>query len=175
MSEKEAVLDRIRALDVPHEEWFHEAAHTMEDCLRLPFAAPEVTICKNMLLCNRQQTAYYFYITLWNKRFRTADVSRLLGVSRLSFAPEEALTTLLRTESGSLAPFGLWYDTEKRIRFVVDEAVLQTERIAFHPCDNTATVVFSQRDFWDRIVPTLGHPPVFLKVPSAEAAGSIQE
>ena len=168
MSHKEDVLARLDRLGVPHETWHHEAAFTMEACYALPFASPEVMICKNILLCNRQQTAFYLYITPAFKRFRTADVSKLLGVSRLSFAPEEKLLPMLGVTSGSLSPFALWYDQDRLITFAADEAVRTTPRIAFHPCDNTATVVFTQEDFWDGVIPALRRP-LMLRVPEPPA------
>ncbi len=165
MSNKAAVLERLNAMNIPHDVYEHEAAFSMEDCLALPFATPDVTICKNILLCTRQKTEFYLYLTLAGKHFRTADVSKLLGTSRLSFAPEECLMDMLQLQSGSLNPMGLWYDASHRISFVVDRAVQQTPRIAFHPCDNTATVVFDQDVFWKQVVPTLGAVPIFLTVP----------
>ena len=84
---KEQVLTKLEALGIPCEVFQHAAAHTMEDCLALPYAAPDVTFCKNILLCNRQQTAFYLYVTPPEKPFRTSVVSKLLGSSRLSFAP----------------------------------------------------------------------------------------
>ena len=164
MSNKAIILDRLRAMDVPFELFEHEAAYTMEDCLALPFAQEDVTICKNMLLCNTKEI--WLYLTLAGKRFRKSTVSKLIGTSRLQFAQESMLTELLETASGSLAPFGLWFDSAHKVRFAVDEAVRQTRRIAFHPCDNTATVVFLQEDFWCRVVPELGTEPLFLTVPT---------
>ena len=113
-------------------------------------------------MCNRQQTAFYLYVTLPDKPFRTADTSKLLHSSRLSFAPSECLPTMLGLESGSLSPLGLWFDEEKRIQLVFDHDVKREGRIAFHPCDNTATVVFAQEVFWTQVVPTLGHEPIWL-------------
>ena len=164
MSNKAVILERLRALGVPFDLYEHAPAYTMEECLALPFAQEDVTICKNMLLCNAHET--WLYLSLAGKRFRTATVSKLIGTSRLQFAPESMLMELCETESGSLAPFGLWSDTAHRIRFAVDDAVMRTRRIAFHPCDNTATVVFLQEDFWSRVVPELGTEPLFLTVPT---------
>ena len=147
MSNKARVLNHLQALSIPCEVYEHPAVFTMEECLALPYAAPDVTFCKNILLCNRQQTAFYLYVTLPDKPFRTADTSKLLHSSRLSFAPSECLPTMLGLESGSLSPLGLWFDEG---------------RIAFHPCDNTATVVFAQEVFWTQVVPTLGHEPIWL-------------
>lgn len=169
MSNKTDIFQRLDALGVPYARFDHAPAYTMEDCLALPFAEADVTICKNILLCNRQQTEYYLYVTLAGKPFRTGTVSKLLGSSRLSFAPEEALNRIMQVESGSLAPFGLWYAGEAKVCFAVDNDVRQTQRIAFHPCDNTATVVFDQADFWQRIVPDFGIAPRFIDVPAPDA------
>lgn len=162
MSNKLKVMEHLQALHVPHEYHEHAPAQTMADCLALPFAAPDVTFCKNILLCNRQQTAFYLYVTPPDKPFRTADTSKALGSSRLSFAPSELLPELLGLESGSLSPLGLWFDTENHIQLVFDREICHDGRIAFHPCDNTATIIFRQNVFFHQVVPTLKHPPIWL-------------
>lgn len=162
MSSKRIVTERLREMGIPFAYYEHAPARTMADCLALPWAGPEVTFCKNILLCNRQQTAFYLYVTLPDKVFRTSEVSHALGSSRLSFAPAECLMELLALESGSLSPLGLWFDGEKRVQPVFDRAVRREGKIAFHPCDNTATCVFDQAVFWEQVVPALGHDPVWL-------------
>jgi len=79
-----------------------------------------------------------------------------LGVSRLSFAPNEALPELLHLTSGSVSPLALLYDREHQIVFGYEKAIRATEKIAFHPCDNSATLVFRQDDFWGKVLPALG-------------------
>ena len=162
MSTKETIMARIRALNIPHEYYEHAAAHTMADCLALPYAAPDVCFCKNLLLCNTPKTAFFLYVTLPDKVFRTGDVSKRLGSSRLSFAPPECLPEMLHLESGSLSPLGLWFDTEQRIRLAFDKDIRREGRIAFHPCDNTATVLFDQQVFFEQVVPSLEHAPLFI-------------
>lgn len=54
MSNKARVLKHLQALSIPCEVYEHPAVFTMEECLALPYAAPDVTFCKNILLCNRQ-------------------------------------------------------------------------------------------------------------------------
>ena len=162
MSTKNTIMETVRALHVPYEYHEHAAAHTMADCLALPYAAEDVTFCKNLLLCNTPKTAFYLYVTMPDKPFRTGDVSKRLGSSRLSFAPPECLMDMLHLESGSLSPLGLWFDTDQRIRLAFDKDVQREGRIAFHPCDNTATVLFDQQVFWDQVVPALAHEPIFI-------------
>ena len=52
MSNKARVLKHLQALSIPCEVYEHPAVFTMEECLALPYAAPDVTFCKNILLCN---------------------------------------------------------------------------------------------------------------------------
>ncbi|MCE5342132.1 MAG: prolyl-tRNA synthetase associated domain-containing protein [Eubacteriales bacterium] len=141
----------------------HAQADTIEDCLAMPFITDQVTICKNVFLCNRQQTDFYLLLLRPKTPFRTAVVSKALGVSRLSFAPEASLMSLLRLKPGSVSPLGLVFDTERRVTLCYEAAVRRTPQIAFHPCDNTATLVFTQDEFWDRVLPALGVTPIMVE------------
>ena len=157
MSNKAVVLQHLDTLQIPYALYEHPAAFTMEDCYALPFAGPDVTFCKNLLLCNRQKTAFYLLVISPDSHFRTAELSHELGVSRLSFAPEDALPRLLGLEKGAVSPLGLWFDQEQQVRLLFERALRKPGKIAFHPCDNTATVVFEQEVFWQQVVPTLKH------------------
>lgn len=75
---------------------------------------------------------------------------------------------MLGLESGSLTPLALIFDRQQEIRLVLDGDIRREGRIAFHPCENTATVIFGQDVFHDRVVPLLGHPPTVLQVPWPE-------
>lgn len=157
MSNKAVVLQHLDTLQIPYALYEHPAAFTMEECYALTFAGPDVTFCKNLLLCNRQQTAFYLLVISPDSHFRTAELSHELGVSRLSFAPEDALPRLLGLEKGAVSPLGLWFDQEQQVRLLFERAIRKPGKIAFHPCDNTATVVFEQEVFWQQVVPTLKH------------------
>ena len=157
---RQSVLKLLDQNHIPYQFYTHERAHSIDDCLRMPFITDEVTICKNILLCNRQQTKYFLLLLKPLTPFRTSVVSKALGVSRLSFAPEESLERLLHLTSGSVSPLGLMFDKFKSITLCYETAVKSTELIAFHPCDNSATLVFTQQVFWEQVVPLLGILPV---------------
>ncbi len=158
-------LETLALLDQSHVEYErhdHAPAHTIEDCLAMPFINDSITICKNILLCNRQKTDHYLMLLKPSTPFRTAVVSKALGVSRLSFAPDDTLPKLLHLTAGSVCPFGLIFDTERSIHFAYERSVRDTPRIAFHPCDNATTLIFTQEAFWSQVVPLLGHEPIGL-------------
>ena len=156
-----AFLDKIA---IPYEYHEHERAHTIEDCLKMSFITSDVTICRNILLCNRQQTAHYLLLLRPHTPFRTSVVSKLLGSSRLSFAPVDTLEEKLHLTSGSVSPLGLLFDKDKQIKLCYEDAVRATPRIAFHPCDNSATVIFDQAIFFEQVIPVLEIEPVCLSL-----------
>jgi len=162
---RQKVLELLNTNGIQYDYHEHERAHTIDDCLRMDFIDEKVTICKNILLCNRQKTQFYLMLLKPLTPFRTAVVSKALGVSRLSFAPENALEELLHLTSGSVSPLGLMFDPEHNITLCYEPGIRDTEKIAFHPCDNAATVVFTQDEFWRKVIPALGVHPVEVQLP----------
>ena len=55
----------------------------------------------------------------------TKDISKKLGVSRLSFVSADEMMTLVDTAPGSLGIFSLLFDKEKKIRFAADSDLLK--------------------------------------------------
>lgn len=164
------VLQFLDSSQIPYEMHEHERAFTIDDCLQMPFIDENVTICKNILLCNRQKTQFYLMLLKPLTPFRTAVVSKALGVSRLSFAPEGTLEERLHLTSGSVSPLGLMYDREHEITLCYEPGIRDTQRIAFHPCDNAATVIFTQDVFWHQVLPALGVRAVEVALPAEENA-----
>ncbi len=159
MNSRNIVIETLKEWNVPFAHHTHQAAHTIDDCLQMDFIGPDVVICKNIFLCNRQQTEFYLMLLHPKKQFRTADVSKALGVSRLSFAPDAFLPGMLGLLPGAVSPLGLIFDKEHRITLVCDSAILGYPRIAFHPCVNTETVIFEMNDFFDKVLPQMGVTP----------------
>lgn len=167
---KEDILQFLENQDVPYTLFEHEAKYTIEDCLLEPgLAQPGVTMPRNILLTNRQQTAFYLLIISPRKPFRTAVVSKLLGVSRLSFAPPERLMELMGLLPGAVSPLALLFDREKQVQLVVDDDLLSFEKLWFHPAVNTASVEIATRDFLRRVLPGMGRTPCVITI--ADTAG----
>lgn len=79
LSTRREILALLNDNGIPYELHEHERAFTIDDCLRMPFIGPDVTICKNILLCNRQKTRFYLMLLKPLTPFRTAVVSKALG------------------------------------------------------------------------------------------------
>jgi len=158
------VYDWLDGLGVPYARVDHEAAQTMEICLGIEgvLGAP---ICKNLFLCNRQQTDFYLLLMPGDKPFRTKELSSQIGTSRLSFATPEHMARFLGVTPGSVTVLGLMNDQEHAITLLIDKDLLQHEHIGCHPCVNTATLALRTEDVLDTLLPSLGITPVFVSLP----------
>ena len=138
-----------------------EACHTVEQVLGWP-------ICKNLFLCNRQKTQYYLLMLEGDKVFKTKDLSKQLGVARLSFAGPEDMEALLGLTPGSVTVLGLMHDTENKVQLVMDKPIYEAEQVSCHPCISTSTLTLSTRDLLDKLLPALRHDPIVVDLPDPE-------
>ena len=152
------VYDFLDALNVEYAYLDHEAAMTMEACAEVDRFLGAV-MCKNLLLCNRQNTAFYLLLIPGDKPFKTKELSHQIGSSRLSFASGEYMEQLLDITPGSLSVLGLMNDKEMRVQLLIDRDVLQGEFIGCHPCVNTSSLRLRIDDLMNAIVPAMGHTP----------------
>lgn len=134
---------------------------SMEVCAQVD-AILQIHICKNLFLCNRQQTDFYLLIMPGDKSFKTRELSHQLGVSRLSFAGEEAMRAYLGVTPGSVTVLGLMNDEDNRVRLLIDEDVLEEEWFGCHPCRNTSSVKFHTTDLREKILPAVHHTPTIV-------------
>ena len=139
MDRSEDILQYLRRLNIPYVLYEHEPKETIEAC--------------------QQETAFYLVLLRHDRAFRTAVVSKLLGVSRLSFAKSELLPDMLGLEAGAVSPLGLVFDTEHRIQLGIDSALLNFPRLLFHPGVNHRSVELAADDFFHRFLPACGHQP----------------
>ncbi len=158
------VYDLLDSLGISYQRVDHPAAMSMEACAEIDKVL-SATTCKNLLLCNRQQTDFYLFLMSGNKVFKTKELSAQLGVSRLSFASPEAMEQYLDITPGSLSVFGLMNDKDNRVKLVIDKPILNGEHIGFHPCINTTTLRIKMVDLLERIIPAMAHTPTFVELP----------
>lgn len=71
----------------------------------------------------------------------------VIGSAKLSFGKPELMAEALGVTPGSVTAFALMNDPEKRVTFVLDKALLETEPLNFHPLVNTATTAVSAEGF----------------------------
>ncbi|MGI6029485.1 MAG: prolyl-tRNA synthetase associated domain-containing protein [Candidatus Heteroscillospira sp.] len=145
----------------------HEHTDTIEACAAIEKLL-DVHVCKNLFLCNRQATQFYLLMMPGHKSFRTGTVSKILGVSRLSFASAENMERLLGLQPGSVTVLGLLNDTGHQVQLVIDADVLREPYIGCHPCISTSSLKIRTADLMERILPALGVTPRIVELPDGE-------
>ena len=134
---------------------------TMEACEEIDRTLGDNTaICKNLFLCNRQETSFYLLLMPGEKPFKTKDLSSQINSARLSFAKPEYMEKYLDITPGSVSVMGLMNDTENHVQLLIDQDVLQGEWIGCHPCVNTSSLRIRTADLLEKILPATGHSPI---------------
>ena len=156
--------DLLDALGVEFQRIDHEAAMTMEACVEIDKVL-DATICKNLLLCNRQATSFYLLMIPGDKQFKTSVLSKIIGSSRLSFAKPEYMEEYLDITPGSVSVLGLMNDHDHHVELLMDEDILKGEYFGCHPCINTSSLRIKTKDLMEKIIPAMDHPARIVALP----------
>lgn len=159
--------DFLDELGVEYHRVDHDPAATMEVCAEIDRVL-DAMICKNLFLCNRQQTDFYLLMIPGDKTFKTKDISHQLGTARLSFGSAEKMDELLDVHPGSVSVLALLNDPAGRVRLVMDEEVRGRVFFGCHPCENTSSLRIRTDDLMQKILPALHHTPTFVSLPRYE-------
>lgn len=163
------VYDFLDKLGIQYQRIDHEAAMTMEACEEIDRALGDnTTICKNLFLCNRQETDFYLLLMPGDKPFKTKDLSAQIHSARLSFAKPEYMEKYLDITPGSVSVLGLMNDSEKKVQLLIDEDVMKEPYFGCHPCINTSSLKFTTEDLMQKTIPALEHEPVTVTLPVPE-------
>ena len=162
-----AIYDKLEELSIPYVRVDHDHADTIEICHEVEKTLG-AQICKNLFLCNRQQTEFYLLMMPGDKPFKTKFLSAQLGCSRLSFADADHMAQYLQTVPGSVSALELLFDTEHRVRLVLDRDLLRCEDIGAHPGISTSSLRLKRDDLL-RYVAAVGHEPIIIDLPDPRA------
>ena len=138
-----AELDR---LGVAHRTEEHEAVFTVAESAGVKAGLPGGH-AKTLLVRDRTKpdARLFLLVALGATRVDLKAVGAALGAKgRLSFASPETLLEVLAITPGSVTPFALMADTDRRIEAVVlDAALTAHDPVWFHPLRNTASTAVS--------------------------------
>lgn len=166
MVSKQDIYDLLREKGIWHEITEHQAVFSMEelDSIELPY--PEAD-AKNLFVRDDKRRSYYLITVKGDKHVALKEFRRNQGTRPLTFAKADELSAILGLIPGSVTPFGLLNDSEKKVVFYLDEAFQDgSELIGVHPNDNTATVWMKAEDLV-RIIREHGNEVRYVCVDSA--------
>ncbi len=148
-------------LGIAHETREHEAAFTVEDARALRGAIPGGHT-KNLFLKDKKGRLW-LVVADEETRVDLKQLHKRMGAARLSFGKAELMEQVLGVSPGSVTPFALMNDREGKVTVVLDERMMEHERLNFHPLENTATTTISRQDLLD-FLRTTGHEPLIIDV-----------
>ncbi|MBQ7972605.1 MAG: prolyl-tRNA synthetase associated domain-containing protein [Lachnospiraceae bacterium] len=158
------VYDLLDSLDIKYERTDHEEANTMEACNEIDRIL-DVIICKNLFLCNRQETQFYLLMMPGDKPFKTKDISQQINSARLSFGKPEYMEEFLDIKPGAVSIMGLMNDKENKVQLLIDKPVIESEFIGCHPCVSTSSLKIKTSDVLKKYLPAIGHEAIVVDLP----------
>jgi Ala-tRNA(Pro) deacylase len=118
--------------------------------------------CKNLFIKDRKG-GIWLVVMPADKRADLAWLEKTLGAPRFSFARPEALQEVLELTPGSVTPFGLINDRQRRVTVILDQDMLDAEWMNVHPLHNAASTTLRSADLL-RFVRALGYDPIIIRL-----------
>lgn len=149
------LLRRLDELGIAHATTDHPAVFTVEESEKLHVDMPGIH-SKNLFFKDAGDRLWL----LTAEAHRRVDLKTLhtrIGAKRLSFGKPDLLMEVLGVTPGSVTPFALINDVQRRVTFVLDAVMADAPQLNFHPLENTATTCVSAEGL-RAFLRSTGHP-----------------
>jgi Ala-tRNA(Pro) deacylase len=153
------LLDELK---IHFDYYEHPPAPTIEEA-RKYWKDIEATHCKNLFFRNHKGNRHYLVIIEHSRDLFIHDLEKRLKQGKLSFASDKRMNKYLGLKPGSVSPFGLINDDTHHVYVFLDETLEKSEKISFHPCVNTASLVITYKDF-ERFLEWTGNQYEYLRL-----------
>ena len=146
MNGSEKLYQLLTQLNIDFEYVEHPAAPTIEIAKQY-WAGHDARHCKNLFFRNHKGNRHYLVILDCEQNMDIHSIEKQLHQGKLSFASEVRMMKYLGVTPGSVTPFGLINDTEHHVHVFIDKQLENAQKLSFHPCINTASLIISKNDF----------------------------
>ena len=157
------ILTLLSELKIPFQQFNHPPVFSCAESERL-CPKMEGAHTKQLLMKAKNKEIYVLAIVLHDKRVDTKALAKEYAAQSFSFVSPEKLKEMLGVLPGSVTPFGLIFDKDKKINVIVDEDAWKIGKFCFHPLVNTATLVIDQKGF-ETFLKHTGHGFMVKKIP----------
>ena len=144
MFDKNSLINLLESHSISYKITEHKPLFTVEDSKNLR-GSIDGAHSKNLFLKDKKNN--FFLVSFIEDII--ADLKKALvplNSKKLSFANEDYLMNILGIKPGSVSPFGLLNDKEKKVKFFFDQEFMEYEIVNFHPLINTSTVSIAPND-----------------------------
>lgn len=139
------ILKYLDINDIKYELFEHNAVFTVEEAKQTSENIPGIH-CKNLFLRNRKGDEHFLIVLEEDASVNLKELSKKINSTPLSFASKERLMKFLKVEPGSVSLFGLINDNNNEVKVIIDKKIINSDKSAFHPNKNTATISLLSKD-----------------------------
>ena len=146
MNNRFQVFDFLKQLNIEYELVEHPAVATIAEAMQF-WKDVEATHCKNLFFRNHKGNKHFLVVFDAHQQLAIHELEKSLKQGKISFASENRMAKYLAILPGSVSPFGLINNVENHVHVYLDINLKTSNKISFHPNDNTASIVLSFSDF----------------------------
>ena len=150
LDKKTELLELFRDKRLEFQIHEHHPLYTVEDSENLRGSIKGFHT-KNLFLKNKKDN-FFLFSCEENARVDLKRFSKSIDAKNLSFANENYLEKYLGIKPGSVSPYALLNDIENVVEFYLDEKLVKSDIINYHPLINTSTISIKTKDFINFII-----------------------
>jgi len=164
MNDWRAFFDLLASLGIASDTVEHEEVHTAQGLADRDVSRWEFPV-KNIVVEDKAKQLYLVTMHLLTPPLDLKALAKQLGANgRFSFASPETMGAALKVRPGSVTPFALVNDTERRVLPIFDDRMRVARTVSAHPLVNTMTTTIAM-DGLMRLLRVNGHEPRWCELP----------
>ena len=162
--EREAALHtRLREFGIAWTTHVHAPVFTVAQAAHL-YASQPGGHTKNLFLKDKK-SGLWLVVARDELKIDLNELAKALGAPRFSFGSAELLFEVLGVTPGSVTPFAAINDRDGRVTVVLQQAMLASDPLNYHPLRNDRTTAISPGDLV-RFLDACGHAARIVDIPS---------
>ena len=161
--DREGLIKKLEELSIATETKEHPEVFTVEAMME-HVSDVQGFHTKNLFMKDKKKKGLWLLSARHNVDVKLNELSKQVGApGGLRFADDKVLEEVLGVRSGCVTAFALVNDKERRVKFLLDKALLDEEKgpINFHPLSNSATTAISATDL-KKFLESTGHEPILV-------------
>ena len=159
-----ALYELLRTLGIDWTKYEHVPVFSVEEAAVVNASQPGGHT-KNLFLKDKKG-GLWLVVLRDDFRLDLNGLSKQIGAPRFSFGSGDLLIATLGVPPGSVTPFALMNDPGRRVRVVLDDALLGLDPVNFHPLRNDRTIAVGARDLLT-FIGDCGHDLQIVTLPEA--------
>ncbi len=158
---REQLFEHLADLGIKTSTIEHPPAFTVDDSKAFRGELPGAH-CKNLFLKDKKGNIW-LVVSLEDRAIDMKDLRHRIGSNHLSFGKPELLMEILGIVPGSVTPFALINDVDRRVNVVLDAAMMAHATLNYHPLVNNATTAIAPDDLV-AFIRYCGHEPAIVEL-----------